>query len=159
MILYANNMNNSNQHIGKLIRIKRSRLSKLRSLVRGVKAEIAALEKARPRRARAKPRKSRKGLKRVRSISKRWKEVLIYIGKAGSEGISIQEIMNYCNQAKLAISEESVRSNMTLYGKKGLIHRVKKNAYALTEEGAKAAHWSRPVEGNNVKRPEDFLRT
>ncbi len=55
----------------------------------------------------------------------------------------------------LDVSEKAFRSHMSLYGKKGLIKRVRKNVFALTDLGTQTVKGS---EFDNSDDPSDYLR-
>ncbi|MDP1701508.1 MAG: hypothetical protein Q8L53_11210 [Aestuariivirga sp.] len=70
-----------------------------------------------------------------RSLSETWSRVLAFIGSKKGAGASIDEIVDFTDQAHIKISRPSIRSQLSIYTNKDFLHRVAGGLYQLTEKG------------------------
>jgi hypothetical protein len=141
--------------IRQAIRRKRGQLSRTLGVARRLRAEIEALEKTLPRRHRQlKERNQKPGKKRIRPLTQRWQQVLRFIGNSGPMGTPVRDILVHCDRLSLDVSERAFRSHMSLYGKKGLVKRVHKNTFALTDQGVQTVQGSQFDDRDD---PDDYL--
>lgn len=81
----------------------------------------------------------------VRPLSDSWRRVLAHIASLESNGASIDDIVTFVEKNNLQISRGSIRSQLSIYNKRGYVERVAGGRYRLSLAGAAI---SKPAEGS-----------
>ncbi len=135
-------MNNPINPVAGLIAVKHAEIREAERALEKLRIELAALEQAHAAVSDLTMgsrllhgQKSRKG----RSLSERWKRVLLTLRPYGEAGATSDEIAGVCAAEGIKIERHTLRSQMTNYVKRGYLERPRDGVFRLTSEGARAA--------------------